>query len=157
MIYFAYGSNMEAARIVKRCPSAKFLFKAKLPDFRLDFTRFSTGNQCGVADIIRDLSATVWGVVYEIDDKDKTALEKFEGVPVRAYEPCTVEVQPDGDRARSIQATTYVVVTKLDPRPKPDAEYKARIVNGAKHWKLPAEYIASLEKIEVAPIVIPKS
>jgi hypothetical protein len=45
----------------------------------------------------------------------------------------------------------------LDPRPKPDAEYKARIVNGAKHWKLPAEYIASLEKIEVAPIVIPKS
>ena len=150
MIYFAYGSNMDETRMRERCPSARFLFKARLPGFRLDFTRFSTGNRCGAADIILDSSATVWGVVYHIKDEHKTALEKAEGVPVRAYEPFTVDIHPDGDRAQRIKATTYVVVTKEDPRPRPNAQYKALLLNGAKSWNLPADYIVDLESIAVA-------
>jgi gamma-glutamylcyclotransferase len=150
MIYFAYGSNMDEARMRKRCPSARFLFKGRLPGFRLDFTRFSTTNQCGAADIIPDSSATVWGVVYHINDEHKPALEKAEGVPVRAYEQATLSVHPDGDDAQHIKVITYAVVTKETPCPKPSEEYKARIVNGAKSWKLPADYIAGLERIAVA-------
>ena len=52
MIYFAYGSNMDEARMRQRCSSARFLFKAKLPNFRLAFTRFSRTNGCGAADIL---------------------------------------------------------------------------------------------------------
>ncbi len=38
MIYFVYGSNMNWDRMHEHCPSARFLFKAKLKGFRLDFT-----------------------------------------------------------------------------------------------------------------------
>lgn len=77
-------------------------------------------------------------------------MEKAEGVPVSAYEPFTVDVHPDGDGAQRIKATTYVVVTKEDPRPRPNAQYKALLLNGAKSWNLPADYIVDLESIAVA-------
>jgi cation transport regulator ChaC len=157
MIYFAYGSNMDETRMRARCPSARFLFKARLSGFRLAFTRYSTTNRCGAADILPHPPGTVWGVVYHIKDEHRAALDKAEGVPIRAYEPFTVDVHPDGDRAQRIKALTYVVVNREDPNPKPSAEYKARLVNGAKAWNLPPDYLAELEGIEVAPTAHPKS
>jgi len=59
MIYFGYSSNMDETRMRERCPSARFLFKAKLAGFRLAFTRSSTTNRCGVADILSDPPAAV--------------------------------------------------------------------------------------------------
>ena len=149
MIYFAYGSNMEEARMCKRCPSARFLFIARLDGFKLDFTHYSTTNKCGAADILPDGCGVVWGVIYHIKEEHRAALERAEGVPVNAYKSFTVDVHPDGDRAQRIKAVSYVVVNKKDPRPLPNAEYKARIVNGAKAWNLPENYIAELESIAV--------
>ncbi len=143
---------MDWTRMRERCPSARFLFKAKLAGFRLAFTRFSTTNRCGAADILRESLSTVWGVVYHIEDEQRRALEKAEGVAARAYEPFTVDVHPDGDVAQRIKALTYIVVNREDPRPKPSAEYKALLVTGAKFWNLPSDYIADLESIAVASI-----
>jgi cation transport regulator ChaC len=93
---------------------------------------------------------SVWGVVYHIKDEQQAALDKAEGVGIGAYKHFTVDVHPEGDHAQRIKAVTYVVVNKEDPRPKPSAAYKQLISGGAKHWKLPAQYIAQLERIEVA-------
>jgi cation transport regulator ChaC len=150
MIYFAYGSNMDEARMRQRCSSARFLFKAKLPNFRLAFTRFSRTNGCGAADILPEGCEAVWGVVYHIKDEQRGALEKAEGVPVGAYKPFTADVHPDGDRAQRIKAATYVVVTKENPCPKPSPAYKEHLVNGAIQWGLPEDYIARLRKIETS-------
>lgn len=150
MIYFAYGSNMDEKRIRKRCPSAQFMSTARLPGFRLAFTRYSMNNRCGAADIIPESSGTVWGVVYQIKDEERAALDKAEGVAVRAYKSISVEVHPEDVQARPIKALTYVVVKKEDPQPKPSAEYKAMLVNGAKAWNLPLDYVAELEKIGIA-------
>jgi gamma-glutamylcyclotransferase (GGCT)/AIG2-like uncharacterized protein YtfP len=148
MLYFAYGSNLNLDRIRDRCSSARFLFIARLDGFRLDFTRFSTNNSCGAADIVHDPPASVWGVVYHINDEQSLALDKAEGVGVGAYKYFTVDVHPEGDRAQRIKALTYVVVNKEDARPKPSAAYKELIVAGAMHWKLPADYIEQLKRIE---------
>ena len=148
MIYFAYGSNMDWTRMSSRCSSARFLFKAKLDGFRLDFTRYSTTNRCGSADIIRDPAGIVWGVVFHIKDEQKPTLDKAEGVAVGAYKDFTVDVHPDGDRAQRIKAATYVVVKKEEPRPKPSAAYMKLLVDGAIHWGLPEAYIAKLRNIE---------
>jgi gamma-glutamylcyclotransferase (GGCT)/AIG2-like uncharacterized protein YtfP len=149
MIYFAYGSNMDETRMRKRCPSAQFMFTARLPGFRIAFTRFSLNNRCGAADIIPEPHGAVWGVVYQIKNADRASLDKAEGVAVRAYKAISVEVCPEGDDAKCFKALTYVVVKKEDPRPKPSAEYKAMLVNGAKAWNLPPDYITGLEKIEI--------
>lgn len=71
MIYFAYGSNMDETRMRKRCPSAQVMSIARLPGFRLAFTRFSTNNRCGAADIIPEAHGAIWGVVYQIKDEDR--------------------------------------------------------------------------------------
>lgn len=148
MIYFTYGSNMNWDRIHDRCPSARFLFIASLNGFRLDFTRYSTSNRCGSADIVHDPPAHVWGVVFHIKDEQKAKLDAAEGVGVGAYKRLTVDVHPDGDRAQCIKALTYVVANKEDPRPKPSVAYKKLMVDGATHWRLPAEYISELKVIE---------
>lgn len=148
MIYFAYGSNMNWERMQERCPSARFLFAARLDGFRLDFTRYSRNNRCGAADIIYDPPAQMWGVVFHIKDEQKPKLDAAEGVGVGAYKEFTVDVHPEGDRAQRIKALTYVVVNKEDPRPKPSVAYKQLMVDGATHWKLPADYIATLKAIE---------
>src|SRR4029434_6514613 len=79
MLYFAYGSNMDAAQIKERCPSAKFVCRAKLPSHRLTFTRMSVIRRCGVADILRDETKEVWGVVYELPENELENLDNDEG------------------------------------------------------------------------------
>ena len=79
MLYFAYGSNMDCAQIRTRCPSASFIGIAKLPNHKIAFTRKSTRRGCGVADVVRQDGAGVWGVVYEITDSDLAQLDKDEG------------------------------------------------------------------------------
>src|SRR5207244_8374569 len=78
MLYFAYGSNMDAAQMKERCPSAKFVCRAKLPSHRLAFTRMSIIRRCGVADILRDEMNDVWGVVYELLENELEELDKDE-------------------------------------------------------------------------------
>ncbi len=79
MLYFAYGSNMDWNQMKARCPSAQFICKAILSNYRLDFTWHSTTRGCGVADAVKDSDSIIWGVVYQINDNDISTLDKKEG------------------------------------------------------------------------------
>jgi gamma-glutamylcyclotransferase len=79
MLYFAYGSNMNWQQMQERCPSARFFGVAWLPDHKLAFTRKSIKRGCGVADAVPTQGQKVWGVVYEITDRDVIKLDKSEG------------------------------------------------------------------------------
>lgn len=79
MLYFAYGSNLDFAQMRQRCPSAKFVSIAKLPDHRLDFTRKSLTRGCGVADVVPELGRAVWGVVFAVEETDIGSLDASEG------------------------------------------------------------------------------
>ena len=86
MLYFAYGSNMDWAQMKERCPWAKFVCRAKLPSHRLAFTLRSCSRRCGVADILRDETKDVWGVVYELPENELKNLDKDENFnPGRPY------------------------------------------------------------------------
>ena len=79
MLYFAYGSNMNWLQMQDRCPSARFLCRAVLPDYKLAFTRKSIKRGCGVADVVPAPGQTAWGVVYEISNLDVENLDRSEG------------------------------------------------------------------------------
>jgi gamma-glutamylcyclotransferase (GGCT)/AIG2-like uncharacterized protein YtfP len=79
MLYFAYGSNMDWNQIQERCPSSRFIAIAVLPNHKLAFSRKSEERECGVADSLPEQGAEVWGVVYEIDDRDIGSLDYHEG------------------------------------------------------------------------------
>ena len=69
---------MDWAQMKKRCPCAQFVCRAKLPSHRLAFTLRSCRRRCGVADILRDETKDVWGVVYELSESELENLDKDE-------------------------------------------------------------------------------
>jgi gamma-glutamylcyclotransferase len=154
MLYFAYGSNMSWDQMRDRCPSARFDSIVRAEGYRLAFTRFSKNWQCGVADIVASTGSNVWGVVFEIPDDEVNVLDTSEGYsPGRAreknaYERRQLDVFRQGSNASATTVWTYVVVNKLKSPPKPSAVYKAIILAGGRHWKLPANYLEELERIE---------
>jgi gamma-glutamylcyclotransferase len=153
MLYFAYGSNMDWVQIRERCPSAQFMSVAKLPDHRLAFTRKSETRKCGVADAVPEKGANVWGVVYQIDEVDVGRLDQSEGFrPGRANNSYAREerhVFGDGDKTKPVAVSIYFAQREKNP-PPPNAPYKRVILEGARFWHLPEDYIAELEKIDIA-------
>ena len=82
MKYFAYGSNMDKSQMKRRCSDSKFLGKAMIEGYWLDFTRESSNWDGGVADIVKDPDNFVWGILYDISDKDLESLDYYEACPV---------------------------------------------------------------------------
>jgi hypothetical protein len=153
MDYFAYGSNMNWGQMQERCPSAEFIGLAMLKDHRLAFTRHSTSRDCGVADVVFAAGSIVWGVIYQVDNPEEIErLDRSEGYKTgrgsNAYNRQTDTVYLDGDERRPIQVEIYRAVRQGDP-PWPNSAYLQLILDGARFWKLPKEYIEQLEKIEV--------
>lgn len=137
-----------------RYPSATFVSRAKLKDHRLAFTRKSTRRGCGSADAVAKQGRDIWGVVYEIDERAVGSLDEAEGFfPGRAQNAYTRQerhVYEDGDEQKPLLVSLYFAKKQNKP-PLPNAKYKRLIVEGAKYWHLPEEYIHQLEQIEVAP------
>ncbi len=153
MLYFAYGSNLNWNQIKGRCPSAEFFTAAKLKDYRLAFTRKSERRGGGSADAVPEPGCNVWGIVYQMDENEITALDEAEDyVPGRAQNSYTRQqcyVYADGNEEKPILVWLYFAEKQENP-PLPSAAYKQLIVEGAKHWRLPQEYIQELEQIKVA-------
>jgi gamma-glutamylcyclotransferase len=153
MLYFAYGSNMDAEQMKERCPSAKFVCRAKLPSHRLAFTRKSVRRGCGVADILRDEMNDVWGVVYDLLENELENLDKDEDFrPGRPddqndYTRENWHVWHEGDAKRPLIVAIYRGHPQPNP-PLPNCDYKNLIVAGARHWQLPGYYIQELESIQ---------
>jgi len=154
MLYFAYGSNLDPAQMVQRCPSARFVTVAKLPDHDLAFTRYSGRRECGVSDAIAWKRRAVWGAVFAIAPRDFAALDESEGFKPRraasknAYTRRKRSVWKDGNPRERLAAWIYFA-TRQEDAPRPNAAYKKLIVDGAKHWQLPSTYRRKLSRIKV--------
>lgn len=151
MLVFAYGSNMNWGQMRERCPSSRFVGIAVLRDHKLAFTRRSVNRGCGVADVVAEDGAQVWGVVYEMADVDVGRLDASEGFrPGRvknSYYRRESLVFIDGEAQRPLTVSAYFGDAERSP-PLPSAAYKDLILAGARHWHLPDEYIRELEQIE---------
>lgn len=125
-----------------RCPSARFIGVGCLKDHRLAITRKSRRRLCGTADVIEEKGSDVWGIVYDIDEAEFLILDDFEDgyrrelIKILLVEECGEE-----------QAWIYIAEKELCP-PPPSAHYKRLMLQGARHWRLPKDYIAYLEQIE---------
>lgn len=144
MKYFAYGSNLDGEQMRDRCPDSQLIGRARLLGYRLDFTRLSSKRKCGVADVVEDTEEEVWGLIYEITEKDRDCLDRKEGHPIY-YRRCRVTVENDaGDK---IEALTYEVVNKK-PFIRPSPVYLNIIKNAAQEHNFPESYCNFLESVE---------
>ena len=152
-LYFAYGSNMYGGRMTRRCPSARFRYRAALRDHVLAFPRGCHGGH-GVAGVVPQPGEVVWGVVYKITDDELDGLDMAEGYfgegdAENCYTRERTEVLRDNDPEQTERAHVYFAVPEDEP-PLPSMQYLGYIVEGAIQWGLPEDYIAKLEAIETA-------
>ena len=143
--YFAYGSNMNWPQMQRRCPSAQFVCVARLVNYEFGITRHSRLRNCGTANVFPAHGKEVCGIVYEVNEADLVTLDSFEDGYRRELRP----VYALGDGAQPLVVLIYVAEIETNV-PRSNAEYKRLILEGARHWNLPATYLALLEAIQAA-------
>src|SRR6266542_2187724 len=142
LYYFAYGSNMNWPQMQRRCPSASFVCVACLANYQFGITRLSRLRDCATANVFPIDQQEVGGIVYEVSEADLVSLDGFED----GYRRKILPVCALADGKQPLNALVYCAEIEKDV-PLPGAEYKRLILDGAKHWNLPASYLSMLEKI----------
>ncbi len=147
-LYFAYGSNLNAARLRMHAPSAHLVSIARLADFRLAFSIESKRSWLGgVGDIVAAPGDEVWGALWVIAPGESRGLDEQEGIfrDPPAYRRLQVEVEtPTGDR---VHCRTYQVANPDPAGFAPSPAYKQTMLSGALELGLPSTYLARLEAI----------
>lgn len=138
-LYFAYGSNLCANRMLERVPSARVIAPARVDDRQLSLGKQGRDGS-GKATLIEAVGSAVWGVVYAIDRDDWRRLDAFE----RGYARISMLVTWAGEQ--DVAAITYVA-PETAPDPTAFGWYKRLIVDGAREHGLPDAYLTELERL----------
>ncbi|CAJ1494356.1 poly-gamma-glutamate hydrolase family protein [[Mycobacterium] kokjensenii] len=134
-LYFAYGSNLCARQMARRCPDASDPRPATLDDH--DWLI----NERGVATVEPFPGARVHGVLWRVSDYDLAALDSAEGVPLRYRRDRLTVHATDGGPA---PAWVYIDHRVQTGAPRPG--YLERIIDGAVSHGLPAGWIEFLHR-----------
>lgn len=149
-LYFAYGSNMDAARLTERLAREGHTLACRrrgtAAGYRLVFNkRSSLEAHVGYANIEVCPGAVVEGTLNEIDETGLALLDRIELVPVH-YERTTISVFDWGCR-QPIDAFAYLAQpAMLDAGVKPTRDYVAHLLGGAD--LLPEAYVRSLLNLD---------
>ncbi|MCP4003570.1 MAG: gamma-glutamylcyclotransferase [bacterium] len=135
LLYFAYGSNLDADQMAERCPRSRPLFPARLDDYRLGFTHYSRRWSGAAADIVEHPGAQVWGMAYELTPTDLDLLDHYEA----GYDRITLDIFSADATAHD--AISYTVRAKLDSL-EPSEIYLNKMLNWSERWNFPEEYRA---------------
>jgi gamma-glutamylcyclotransferase (GGCT)/AIG2-like uncharacterized protein YtfP len=130
-LYFAYGSNMDAAAMTARCPRSRLIGRGRLAGFRT--IHMASGFVSGA----QDRRMSVHGVLWDVAVGDVAALDRYEDVARGLYAKIHLPIlrEPVG----SVRALTYV-----GARPDLGAAspgYFEEVVAAARAQALPVAYI----------------
>lgn len=108
LFYFSYGSNMDAARVLRRCGPTASRRWAVVEGMRLHFAKRAEIPgipDAGFATLRPDDDARAEGVVYGVTEAQLDAMDRHEGVPLHySRHPIGLRLV-DGSR---IEAVTYL-------------------------------------------------
>jgi gamma-glutamylcyclotransferase (GGCT)/AIG2-like uncharacterized protein YtfP len=133
-LYFAYGSNMEAAAMAARCPSSAALGVGRLVRHRFVIMRE------GYATVLRDARQSVWGMVWDLALADMPALDRYEGVASGLYTKIQQSVVTGAGPRRVL---VYVGRDAGPGRPRPG--YMEGVLAAARNAGLPEGYVREIQ------------
>jgi gamma-glutamylcyclotransferase (GGCT)/AIG2-like uncharacterized protein YtfP len=128
--YFAYGSNADAQRLENRIKRKIKGERAELKDYSLHFSKDNTLTDA-YADIIKKPGEVVYGVLYELTDKEIKILDKFEGIGVKGDESYARKVMKVLSNGKLYVAFAYIMSNKRNFE-QPKDEYLEHIIKGFK-------------------------
>ncbi len=136
MLNFAYGSNMSLEPMRQRCPGARVLGLATLPQHR--FVIMANG----YASVVPNPSREVHGILWRINPRDLAALDAYEDVAGGLY---SREMLPVISNGRPMVALVYVGAERREGAPR--AGYMESVVQAARENGLPGDYIEGLARL----------
>lgn len=143
---FAYGSNLDATRVVSRVPSARVVGRASLAGYELRFHKRGWDDGTGKADAYHagDDASLVHGVVYEVAESELPDLDVHE----TGYERLQVRLEVDTPAGPcALEAWVYLALPEvIDECLVPTARYLAHVLDGARAHGLPATLLERLER-----------
>jgi gamma-glutamylcyclotransferase (GGCT)/AIG2-like uncharacterized protein YtfP len=139
-LYFAYGANMDAGAMARRCPRAKLLGRGRLARWRFALM------PSGFATVAPDPRASVYGALWDLPVAEVAALDRFEEVAHGMYAKRSLPVlrEPSG----SARALVYIGADPDYGRAWPD--YFSGIIAAARALSLPPAYVDYLERVQTA-------
>lgn len=141
LLYFTYAARIAPDRMAEAAPGASFACVAHLPEWGLRFPIDGNGWNGALPSAVPDPGSTVWGVVYNVSNDEMSRINSIEMDEGRA--PTDLDaIDRSGKR--------YAVITHLADGPvsnefSPSHEYVSIMVNGSRHWGLPAGWVIGLE------------
>lgn len=139
-LYFAYGSNMDADAMARRCPRARRLGLARLARWRFALM------PSGYATIVPDPRMNVHGALWDVAVADMAALDRYEQLAQGLYVKRSIPaLRPP---AGAVQALVYIgAQPTVGAAPR---GYLDEIIEAAQGLALPATYLAFLKTLVAA-------
>ena len=97
-LYAAYGSNMDPAQMLLRCPHSPQRGTGWLEGWRLAFGGEDIGWDGALATVVEDPGSRVFVALYDVSEGDEKELDNWDGVTLGYYRRAKVRAETlDGD------------------------------------------------------------
>lgn len=139
MLYAAYGSNLDPARMGERCPHSPLRGTGWLVGWRLTFGGEERGWDGALGTVVEDLLSQVFVAVYDVTGDDVATLDAWEGVDIGLYRKTRVRVQ-----LLTGEETAWLYVLDAYEGGLPSAIHLGILAEAADAGGAPADYVAEL-------------
>src|ERR1700722_10450333 len=138
-LYAAYGSNMDPAQMLLRCPRSPAAGTGWIDGWRLTFGGDDPGWEGALSTIVEQPGSQVFVALYELSPWDVEELDRGEAADIGDYRKIHVRVSTlDGD----VLAMVYVLDTYEGGLPS--ARYLAMLAEAAQAAGAPDDYVTDL-------------
>jgi hypothetical protein len=139
-LYAAYGSNMDPAQMLLRCPHSPQRGTGWLEGWRLTFGGDELGWDGALTTVVEDTAQRTFVALYDVPENDEKELDVWDGVNLGFYSKIKVRVQTlDGD------TLAWLYVLDAYEGGLPSAERLSILVDAAVKAGAPADYIDWLQ------------
>ena len=142
MLYFAYTARISPGQMAQVAPGAEFRFIAHLSEWGLDFPIQAKDWSGALPAVKPQTGSTVWGAVFSVPDQEFVILDQVEIEESRV----AGEVEAIDRNGKRHQVTVHIHNGEMNGKTDPSAEYLKVMLEGSRHWSLPAGWIAGLEE-----------
>ena len=138
-LYAAYGSNMDPAQMLERCPHSPQRGTGWLEGWRLTFGGSDMGWDGALTTVVEDPDSRVFVVLYDMFETDEKELDSWDGVTLGYYRKVKVRVETlDGD------VLAWLYVLNAYEGGLPSARHIGILADAAEKAGAPADYVSDL-------------
>jgi hypothetical protein len=152
-LYAAYGSNMDPAQMLRRCPSSPHTGTGWMRGWRITFGAEELGWEGALATLVPteepptaapgEFGPGVFVALYDLTDADEKALDAWEGADLGLYRKLHLRVHTLGG-----DVVAYVYVLDAFEGGLPSARHLGGIADAAEAAGAPTDYVTALRSRE---------